>query len=94
VLAAVVLGALVGALCVGAAAWSIYQRYGPVQRNVYEQISGSTSTQTQTVGQLAQVNAASVVTIATQPVTATEDDCDSECRDTLAPLGVKRKNGP
>ena len=32
VLAAVVLGALVGALCGGAAAWSIYQHYGPVQR--------------------------------------------------------------
>jgi putative serine protease PepD len=72
VLAAVVLGALVGALCGGAAAWSIYQHYGPVQRNVYEQISGSTNTQTQTVGQLAQANAASVVTIATQPVTAAE----------------------
>ncbi|MGD1053459.1 MAG: S1C family serine protease, partial [Candidatus Dormibacteria bacterium] len=46
--------------------------YGPVQRVVYQQISGSTSTQTQTIGQLAQANAGSVVTIATQPVTATE----------------------
>jgi len=72
VLAAVVLGALVGALWGGAAAWSIYQHYGPVQRNVYQQISGSTSTQPQSVGQLAQANAASVVTIATQPVTAAE----------------------
>ena len=72
VLAAVVLGALVGALCGGAAAWSIYQHYGPVQRNVYQQISGSTSTQPQSVGQLAQANAASVVTIATQPITAAE----------------------
>lgn len=72
VLAAVVLAALVGALCGGGAAWSIYQHYGPVQRIVYQQISGSTSTQTQTVGQLAQANAASVVTIATQPITAAE----------------------
>jgi len=72
VLAAVILAALVGALCGGGAAWSIYQHYGPVQRIVYQQISGSTSTQTQTVGQLAQANAASVVTIATQPITAAE----------------------
>jgi S1-C subfamily serine protease len=71
-LAAVILGALVGALGGGAAAWSIYQHYGPVQRIVYQQISGSTGTQTQTIGQLAQANAASVVTIATQPVTAAE----------------------
>jgi S1-C subfamily serine protease len=50
----------------------IYQHYGPVQRIVYQQISGSTSSQSQTIGQLAQANAASVVTIATQPVSAAE----------------------
>ena len=72
VLAAGILVALVGALCGGAAAWSIYQHYGPVQRIVYQQITGSTSTRPQTIGQLAQANAASVVTIATQPVTAAE----------------------
>jgi putative serine protease PepD len=72
VLAAALLAALVGALGGGAAAWSIYQHYGPVQRIVYQQITGSTSTQPQTIGQLAQANAASVVTIATQPVTAAE----------------------
>jgi putative serine protease PepD len=72
VLAIAILAALVGALGGGAAAWSIYQHYGPVQRIVYQQINGSTSTQTQTIGQLAQANAASVVTIATQPVTAAE----------------------
>jgi S1-C subfamily serine protease len=71
-LAAVILAALVGALGGGAAAWSIYQHYGPVQRIVYQQISGSPGTQTQTIGELAQANAASVVTIATQPVTAAE----------------------
>jgi putative serine protease PepD len=54
------------------AAWSIYQHYGPVQRIVYQQITGSTSTRPQTLGQLAQANAASVVTIATQPVTTAE----------------------
>ena len=53
----------------GAAAWAIYQHYGPVERNVYQQITGSSGGQAQTVGQLAQANAASVVTIATQPVT-------------------------
>jgi S1-C subfamily serine protease len=72
VLAAALLAALVGALGGGAAAWSIYQHYGPVQRIVYQQITGSTSTQPQTIGQLAQAKAASVVTIATQPVTAAE----------------------
>jgi putative serine protease PepD len=72
VLAAALLAALVGALGGGAAAWSIYQHYGPVQRIVYQQITGSTSTQPQTIGQLAQANAASVVTIATQPVTAAQ----------------------
>ncbi|HAW10762.1 MAG TPA: hypothetical protein DCX12_06825, partial [Chloroflexi bacterium] len=68
-LAAVVLAILVGGLVGGAAAWAIYQHYGPVERNVYQEISGSPGGQAQTVGQLAQANAASVVTIATQPVT-------------------------
>jgi S1-C subfamily serine protease len=71
-LATAILAALVGALGGGAAAWSIYQHYGPVQRITYQQGTGSTGTQTQTIGQLAQANAASVVTIATQPVTAAE----------------------
>ena len=68
-LAAVVLAILVGGVVGGAAAWAIYQHYGPVERNVYQQITGSSGSQAQTVGQLAQANAASVVTIATQPVT-------------------------
>jgi putative serine protease PepD len=68
-LAAVVLAILVGGVVGGAAAWAIYQHYGPVERTVYQQITGSSGSQAQTVGQLAQANAASVVTIATQPVT-------------------------
>jgi S1-C subfamily serine protease len=68
-LSAVVLAILVGGLIGGAAAWAIYQHYGPVERIVYQQITGSSGSQAQTVGQLAQANAASVVTIATQPVT-------------------------
>ena len=68
-LAAVVLAILAGGVVGGAAAWAIYQHYGPVERNVYQQITGSPGSQAQTVGQLAQANAASVVTIATQAVT-------------------------
>jgi len=67
-LAGVVLAALIGVFGGGAAAWVIYQHYGPVQR-VIEQINGSPGNQTATVGQLAQSKAASVVTIATQPGT-------------------------
>ena len=72
VLATVILAALVGALGGGVAAWSIYQHYGPVERIVYQQTSGSTTSQSQSIGQLARANASSVVAIATQPVTAAE----------------------
>jgi putative serine protease PepD len=68
-LAAVVLTALLGAFGGGAAAWAIYQHYGPVERIYNQQINGASGSQGQTVGQLAQAHAASVVTIATQPVT-------------------------
>ena len=71
-LAAVVLAILVGGLVGGAAAWAIYQHYGPVERIVNQQISGSSGSPAQTVGQLALANAASVVTIATLPVTPVE----------------------
>jgi serine protease Do len=68
-LATVVMAILVGALGGGAAAWAIYQHYGPVERIYNQQVSGAPGGQSQTVGQLAQANAAAVVTIATQPVT-------------------------
>ena len=42
-LAAVVLAILVGGVVGGAAAWAIYQHYGPVERNVYQQITGSSA---------------------------------------------------
>ena len=65
-LAAVVLAALIGVFGGGAAAWVIYQHYGPVQR-ITQVINGSPGNQTATAGQLAQSKAGSVVTIATQP---------------------------
>jgi len=68
-LSTVILAILVGAIGGGGAAWAIYQHYGPVERIVNQQINGSPSSQSQTVAQLAQANAASVVVIATQPVT-------------------------
>ncbi|MGO8687431.1 MAG: S1C family serine protease [Candidatus Dormibacteria bacterium] len=68
-LASVVLAALLGVIGGGAAAWVIYQHFGPVQRIVNEQINGSPNGSGQTVGQLAQAHAASVVSIATQPLT-------------------------
>jgi putative serine protease PepD len=71
-LAIVVLAVLIGALGGGAAAWAIYQHYGPVERIVTQQINGSPSSQTETVGQLAEAKAGSVVTIATQPVTPSD----------------------
>ncbi len=69
-LAAVLLAALIGAFGGGAAAWAIYQHFGPVQRIVNQVINGSSTGAGQTAGQLAQTAAASVVTIATQPVTS------------------------
>ena len=68
-LAGVVLVALLGVIGGGAAAWVVYQHFGPVQRIVNEQINGSSNSPVQTVGQLAQLYAASVVSIATQPLT-------------------------
>jgi len=68
-LATALLAALIGALVGGAAAWGIYQHYGPVQRIVNEQSNGSSSSQGQTVGELARAAAGSVVTIAIQPIT-------------------------
>jgi S1-C subfamily serine protease len=69
-LATVILAILVGAIGGGAVAWAIYQHYGPVERIYTQQINGSPGGQGETVGQLAQANAGSVVTIATQPVSA------------------------
>jgi putative serine protease PepD len=69
-LAAVVLAALIGMVGGGLAAWAIYQHFGPVQRTVPEIVPGRTSNQGTSIGQLAQSRAASLVTIATQPVSA------------------------
>lgn len=68
-LAAVVLSACIGLVGGGLGAWAIYQHYGPVERVVTQQITGKGG-QAQTIGQLAQANSASVVSILTQPVTA------------------------
>ena len=68
-LAAVVLSACIGLVGGGLGAWAIYQHYGPVERVVTQQITGKGG-QAQTIGQLAQANSVSVVSILTQPVTA------------------------
>ncbi len=69
-LAAVVLAAVIGLVGGGAAAWIIYLHLGPAQRTITQLITGPSGAEAQTIGQLAQSKAASVVTIATQPVSA------------------------
>jgi putative serine protease PepD len=68
-LAAVVVAACIGLVGGGLGAWAVYQHYGPVERVVTQEITGKGG-QAQSVGQLAQANSASVVSILTQPVTA------------------------
>ncbi|MGA8014764.1 MAG: S1C family serine protease, partial [Candidatus Dormiibacterota bacterium] len=65
-----VLAAVIGLVGGGAAAWIIYLHLGPAQRTITQLITGPSGGEAQTIGQLAQSKAASVVTIATQPVSA------------------------
>ncbi len=69
-LAAVVLAAVIGLVGGGAAAWAIYQHFGPAQHTITQLVTGPSGSQGETIGELAQSKEASVVTIATQPVTA------------------------
>lgn len=71
---AVVLGACVGLIGGAAAAWGIYQHYGPVERIVSTQAPSGTSGQSTAaaVGSIAGVAGPSVVKVLTQPVTPTD----------------------
>jgi len=70
-LAAVVLAACLGLVGGAAAAWGIYQHYGPVERIITTQApsSGSNQAPPATVGTIATAAAPSVVKVITRPVT-------------------------
>lgn len=70
-LAVVAFSACVGLVGGALAAWAIYARFGPVERVIVQQgnASGNTSNGGLTVAQVAQQASASVVEIATRPVT-------------------------
>jgi len=70
IVAGVILAALLGAVGGGLAAWAIYQHFGPGERTITQFVTGPASSKGETIGQLAQSEAASVVSIATQPTTA------------------------
>ncbi len=66
-LAAVVLSACVGVIGGGLGAWGVYSHFGPVERVVTETKTGGGAV---SVGDIATAVLPSVVTISTQPVTA------------------------
>lgn len=66
-LAAVVLSACVGVIAGGLGAWGVYSHFGPVERVVTETKTGGGAV---SVGDIATAVLPSVVTISTQPVTA------------------------
>jgi S1-C subfamily serine protease len=70
---AVVLGACVGLIGGAAAAWGIYQHYGPVERIVTQAPAGTSGqSPAAAVGSIAGVAGPSVVKVLTQPVTPTD----------------------
>lgn len=69
-LAAVVLSACVGLVGGSLAAWAIYARFGPVERVVTQLAPAQGSGPAQSVAQVAQATAASVVEIDTKPTDA------------------------
>jgi S1-C subfamily serine protease len=73
-LAVVVLAACLGLVGGAAAAWGIYQHYGPVERIITTQAPSSSGGRSPaaTVGTIATTAAPSVVKVVTQPVTPAE----------------------
>ncbi|HEV7678752.1 MAG TPA: trypsin-like peptidase domain-containing protein [Candidatus Dormibacteraeota bacterium] len=71
-LAAIVLASCLSLVGGAAAAWGIYQHYGPVERVVSQVPASSTSGSAVGVGAIATAAAPSVVEVLTQPVTPTD----------------------